>query len=59
MKTTKTHKKDDVLKVYKEYLKNRKYVTPNDSQVPPSFTLDQKIENINPYYIRCNTVKYG
>lgn len=55
---TKGERIEKLIKVYEHYksLKNISDVVPK-KQVP-ALTLDDQLENINPYYVR-NTIKYG
>ena len=55
---TEGEKIEKLIKLYEQYkhLKNISDIVPK-KQLPP-LTLDDQLENINPYYVR-NTIKYG
>jgi len=61
MKKTKL-KKDDIVKLIKLYDRYRKLIGTSHHISPrqlPPLTLDEKLENINPYYVRNEHIKYG
>jgi hypothetical protein len=61
MKKSKLQKKgiDKILKLYRQYKKFKGVFEPVVRIRKRPFTLDEQLENINPYYIRNETIKYG
>lgn len=61
MKKTKLKKRkiEKLIQLYEHYksLKKTSDFVPK-KQLPP-LTLDEQIENINPYYVRDNVIRYG
>ena len=61
MKKTKLNKRniEKLIKLYDKYkkLKGRSHYVSTKRQ--PPLTLDEKLENINPYYVRNEYIKYG
>lgn len=58
-KTQKNIKLNRLIKLYQEYKNLKAFSDCVPKKHLPSFTLDEKIENINPYYVKNELVKYG
>lgn len=50
---------DRLIKLYKSYEKLKGFSDFVPKKTLPPLTLDEQIENINPYYVKNELVKYG
>lgn len=58
-KPTTKQRAEKLLKLYRKYKTFKEVSDLVTKKKLPPLTLDQQIENINPYYIRSETIKYG
>lgn len=49
----------NIVKLYEQYKNDKKLREFVPKKKLPPLTLDEQLENINPYYVRNETLKYG